>query len=177
MRDAYQELEDAGRSHSGIRLPATRAAPGTSYWLNAEGIIMERPMSIVLMKETTPTTNSLRRSATKAVSVPERTVAAEKGNKPPVQVLQEQDDAGSSSTDHQMRLPSFDETCPHVRDHIIPLNGGHFNVDHYLRVLRAKAERDVSIAMAMTAGGQRKTATPPSSRLVLLRAQHLGGAQ
>jgi hypothetical protein len=50
-----------------------------------------------------------------------------------------------------MRLPSFVETCPHVRDNIIPLNGGRFNVDQYLRVLRAKAEVDVSIAMALTA--------------------------
>jgi hypothetical protein len=43
------------------------------------------------------------------------------------------------------------ETCPHICDEIIPLNGGRFNVDHYLRVLRAKAEVDVSIAMALTA--------------------------
>ena len=136
---------------------------------------MERPMSIVLMDETRPATSiDLHRSATKAIAFPEKTVAAE----PQVPSLQQEEaDAGSSSTDHQMRLPSFVESCPHVRDHIIPLNGGHFNVDHYLRVLRAKVERDVSIAMAMTAVGQRKTATPPSSRLVLLsRAQHLGGA-
>ena len=59
-------------------------------------------------------------------------------------------DAGPRVIDQPMRLPSFNETCPHVRDQIIPLNGGRFNVDHYLRVLRAKAEVDVSIAMALT---------------------------
>jgi hypothetical protein len=58
-------------------------------------------------------------------------------------------DAGIQVVDDRMRLPSFDETCPHVSDKIIPLNGGRFNVDHYLRVLRAKAEIDVSIAMAL----------------------------
>ncbi len=59
-------------------------------------------------------------------------------------------DAGIPVVDDRMRLPSFVETCPHVCDHIIPLNGGRFNVDHYLRVLRAKAEVDVSVAMALT---------------------------
>ena len=53
-------------------------------------------------------------------------------------------------TDNPMRLPSFNATCPHVRDQIIPMNGCRFNVDHYLRVLRAKAELDVSVAMALT---------------------------
>lgn len=59
-------------------------------------------------------------------------------------------DAGIPVVDERMRIPSFVETCPHVCDHIIPLNGGRFNVDHYLRVLRAKAELDVSVAMALT---------------------------
>ena len=59
-------------------------------------------------------------------------------------------DAGIPVVDDRMRLPSFVETCPHVCDSIIPLNGGRFNVDHYLRVLRAKAETDVSLAMALT---------------------------
>ena len=59
-------------------------------------------------------------------------------------------DVAERVIEHPMRLPSFNETCPHVRDQIIPLNGGRFNVDHYLRVLRAKAEVDVSIAMALT---------------------------
>jgi hypothetical protein len=59
-------------------------------------------------------------------------------------------DGGIPVVDDRMRLPSFVETCPHVCDNIIPLNGGRFNVDHYLRVLRAKAELDVSVAMALT---------------------------
>ena len=59
-------------------------------------------------------------------------------------------DGGIPVVDDRMRLPSFVETCPHVGDNIIPLNGGRFNVDHYLRVLRAKAELDVSVAMALT---------------------------
>ena len=60
-------------------------------------------------------------------------------------------DGGIPVVDDRMRLPSFDETCPHVCDRIIPLNGGRFNVDHYLRVLRSKAETDDSLAMALTA--------------------------
>ena len=59
-------------------------------------------------------------------------------------------DGGIPVVDDRMRLPSFMETCPHICDKIIPLNGGRFNVDHYLRVLRAKAEVDVSVAMALT---------------------------
>ena len=59
-------------------------------------------------------------------------------------------DGGIPIADDRMRIPSFVETCPHVGDEIIPLNGGRFNVDHYLRVLRAKAETDVSVAMALT---------------------------
>jgi hypothetical protein len=59
-------------------------------------------------------------------------------------------DGGIPVVDDRMRIPSFVETCPHVCDEIIPLNGGRFNVDHYLRVLRAKAETDVSVAMALT---------------------------
>jgi hypothetical protein len=59
-------------------------------------------------------------------------------------------DSGIPVVDDRMRIPSFMETCPHICDNIIPLNGGRFNVDHYLRVLRAKAETDVSIAMALT---------------------------
>jgi hypothetical protein len=59
-------------------------------------------------------------------------------------------DGGIPVVDDRMRLPSFMETCPHICDKIIPLNGGRFNVDHYLRVLRAKAESDVSLAMALT---------------------------
>ena len=59
-------------------------------------------------------------------------------------------DSGIPVVDDRMRIPSFMETCPHICDNVIPLNGGRFNVDHYLRVLRAKAENDVSIAMALT---------------------------
>lgn len=59
-------------------------------------------------------------------------------------------DGGIPVVDDRMRIPSFVETCPHICDKIIPLNGGRFNVDHYLRVLRAKAEIDVSVAMALT---------------------------
>ena len=59
-------------------------------------------------------------------------------------------DAGIPVVDDRMRIPSFMETCPHICDKIIPVNGGRFNVDHYLRVLRAKAEIDVSLAMALT---------------------------
>ena len=59
-------------------------------------------------------------------------------------------DAGIPVVDDRMRLPSFVETCPHICDKIIPLNGGRFNLDHYLRVLRAKAEVDVGVAMALT---------------------------
>jgi len=59
-------------------------------------------------------------------------------------------DNGIPVVDDRVRLPSFTATCPHVCDSIIPLNGGRFNVDHYLRVLRAKAEIDVSVAMALT---------------------------
>ena len=59
-------------------------------------------------------------------------------------------DGGIPVVDDRMRLPTFMETCPHICDKIIPLNGGRFNVDHYLRVLRAKAEIDVSVAMALT---------------------------
>ena len=65
-------------------------------------------------------------------------------------------DVGIPVVDDRMRLPSFIETCPHICDKIIPLNGGRFNVDHYLRVLRAKAEIDESLAMALTARPQVK---------------------
>jgi hypothetical protein len=68
-------------------------------------------------------------------------------------------DGGIPVVDDRMRIPSFVETCPHIADKIIPLNGGRFNVDHYLRVLRAKAEIDASVAMALTArpGESRKS--------------------
>jgi hypothetical protein len=71
-------------------------------------------------------------------------------------------------TDHSMRVPYFVESCPHVRDQIIRMNGGRFNVDHYLRVLRAKAELDESIAMALTAAGLRGVAAPAARHFTLL---------
>src|SRR4029453_10744720 len=115
--------------------------------LGSTGGTMERPMSIVVADETTPATHNARYHW----AAPAETMEGESHQ--PLNA-----DAESPSADHPMRLPSFDEVCPHVRDHIIPMNGGHFNVDHYLRVLRAKAETDVSVAMALTALGQEKTA-------------------
>lgn len=107
------------------------------------GGIMERPMSITVVDEDTPAEqNNAHRFSRENVAVQENTAAA----------------------DHSVRLPSFDESCPHVRDQIIRMNGGRFNVDHYLRVLRAKAELDVSIAMALTAAGQQKIRLPSPAR-------------
>ena len=40
--------------------------------------------------------------------------------------------------------------CPHVRDQFIPLNGGRLNLDHYLRVLRAKALSDPTLVLVAT---------------------------
>ena len=125
---------------------------------------MERPMSIVLTDETKPATHNARYHW----AAPAETVVPESD-----EPLNEE--AESPSADHPMRLPSFDEVCPHVRDHIIPMNGGHFNVDHYLRVLRAKAETDVSVAMALTALGQQKMTTRPH-RPTLWHTHHFGGA-
>ena len=114
---------------------------------------MERPMLIMVADETTrvidddaqvvgrevdarePETKRLTHVRRRTPSAPQRAHYA---------------DGGIPVVDDRMRIPSFVETCPHVRDNIIPLNGGRFNVDHYLRVLRAKAEADVSIAMALT---------------------------
>ena len=115
---------------------------------------MERPMLIMFADETTPVVDTdahvvgreveAREPETKRLTrVRRRTPSASQ------RVLYA--DSGIPVVDDRMRIPSFVETCPHVRDNIIPLNGGRFNVDHYLRVLRAKAEVDVSIAMALTA--------------------------
>jgi hypothetical protein len=115
---------------------------------------MERQLLIMFADETTPVVDSeaqivgreleAREPETKRLThVRRRTPSA------PQRVLYA--DSGIPVVDDRMRIPSFVETCPHVRDNIIPLNGGRFNVDHYLRVLRAKAEVDVSIAMALTA--------------------------
>ena len=115
---------------------------------------MERPMSIMFANEITPVVDSdahvvgwgseAREPETRRLThVRRRTPSA------PQRVIYA--DGRIPVVDERMRIPSFVETCPHVRDNIIPLNGGRFNVDHYLRVLRAKAEVDVSIAMALTA--------------------------
>ncbi len=112
---------------------------------------METVMSITVVDETTsvppndgienaarePQPDRLTRFRHRTPSVAQR----------PVQYA----DVGIPMADDRMRIPSFVEVCPHIRDNVIPLNGGRFNVDHYLRVLRAKAEVDVSIAMALTA--------------------------
>ena len=115
---------------------------------------MERPMFIMFADETTPVADSdayvvgleveAREPETRRLThVRRRTPSA------PQRVIHA--DGRIPVVDDRMRIPSFVETCPHVRDNIIPLNGGRFNVDHYLRVLQAKAEVDVSIAMALTA--------------------------
>ena len=38
-----------------------------------------------------------------------------------------------------VRLPFFRETCPHIKDQIVDVNGGRLNLDHLFRVLRARA--------------------------------------
>ena len=109
---------------------------------------MERPMSIAVIDDDKPEElNETHRFSRENVAVAADGIAADK----------------------PARLPSFDASCPHVRDQIIPMNGGRFNVDHYLRVLRAKAELDVSIAMALTAAGQpRISQQPPLRHFTLL---------
>ena len=113
---------------------------------------METVMSITVVDETTAVSPNDATGQDNAAREPEperltrirrRTPAAAQR---PVRYA----DAGIPVVDDRMRIPSFVETCPHVCDNIIPLNGGRFNVDHYLRVLRAKAEVDVSVAMALT---------------------------
>ena len=104
---------------------------------------MERPMSIAVIDDDTPEErNEAQRFSRENVAV----------------------DVDGAASDKPVRLPSFDASCPHVRDQIIPMNGGRFNVDHYLRVLRAKAELDVSIAMALTAAGQTRISQQPTAR-------------
>lgn len=138
---------------------------------------MERPMSIVLTDETTPAVkNDSDRAVPEETVVTEGSAEPEPRNQPPDSSRQQPNaDAQSLLTDRPMRLPSFDEVCPHVRDHIIPMNGGHFNVDHYLRVLRAKVETDESIAMALTAFGQGKPATRPHRPTPWRYTHYFGG--
>lgn len=131
---------------------------------------VERPLSIALADEPQELVDNDSHGVVGEVAAP-RVSAPSDVPKRRVQVssFDEQPryaDAGPSTGDHRMRLPSFDQSCPHVRDQIIPMNGGHFNVDQYLRVLRAKAELDPSIAMALTAAGQQKMATPVGGSIV-----------
>ena len=115
---------------------------------------MEAAMSITVVDETT----SVVHSEAQLTGPEEEVREPEKDRLTPVRrrtpaVAQWQvryADGGVPEADEGMRIPTFVETCPHVCDEIIPLNGGRFNVDHYLRVLRAKAETDVSVAMALT---------------------------
>ena len=113
---------------------------------------MERPMLIVVADETTPEVDNDAQLGGLEVDAPENERLTRVRRRTPSETQRVRyADGGTPVVDIRMRIPSFDETCPHVRDNIIPLNGGRFNVDHYLRVLRAKAEVDVSIAMALTA--------------------------
>lgn len=133
---------------------------------------MERPMSIVIQDETTPALESDPPSEDTAIAGTITPSVPQIQQRVPSPEHDQED--GSSPDDQPMRLPFFDESCPHVRDKIVSMNGGHFNVDHYLRVLRARVELDVSNAMALTVLGQR-TALP--HRLsVVGGAHHLGGA-
>ncbi len=115
---------------------------------------MEAPMSIMVVDETSPVTHEdaqLFGQDEKALAPENEHLTRARRQTPsavPRQVRYA--DAGIPVVDDRMRLPSFAETCPHVSDKIIPLNGGRFNVDQYLRVLRAKAENDPSFAMALT---------------------------
>lgn len=115
---------------------------------------MERQLSIMFADDTTPVVDSEAHVVGREVEAREQetrrlTHVRRRTPSAPQRVLYA--DSLIPVVDDRMRIPSFVETCPHVRDNIIPLNGGRFNVDHYLRVLRAKAEVDVSIAMALTA--------------------------
>ena len=115
---------------------------------------METTMSITIVDETTPVAHNDAHlnGQEQDTREPEKERLTRVRRRTP-SVAQRQvhyADAGIPVVDDRMRIPSFVETCPHVCDEIIPLNGGRFNVDHYLRVLRAKAETDVSVAMALT---------------------------
>ena len=116
---------------------------------------MERAMSIIFADETTPVVHRelhlVGREEGAHEPEKERLTRVRRRTPAAAQRQVRYADRGIPLVDDRMRLPSFVETCPHICDEIIPLNGGRFNVDHYLRVLRAKAEVDVSIAMALTA--------------------------
>ena len=115
---------------------------------------METPMLITIVDETTPVAHNDAHliGQEEGARKPEKEHLTRVRRRTP-SASQRQvryADTGIPVVDDRMRLPSFMETCPHICDKIIPLNGGRFNVDHYLRVLRAKAEIDVSVAMALT---------------------------
>ena len=115
---------------------------------------MDRPMSLMVADETIPAVDTGAHVVGTDVEVREpetQRLTHVRRRTPSANQRVRYADSGIPVVDDRMRIPSFVETCPHVRDNIIPLNGGRFNVDHYLRVLRAKAEVDVSIAMALTA--------------------------
>ena len=106
---------------------------------------MDTPRSITIVDETTPVAHQGAPESEK-----ERLTRVRRRTPSAAQRQVHYADSGIPVVDDRVRLPSFTATCPHVCDTIIPLNGGRFNVDHYLRVLRAKAEIDVSVAMALT---------------------------
>ena len=114
---------------------------------------METTMSITVVDETTPVSHNdahlLGQEQEAGEQEKERLTQVRRRTPAAVQRQVHYADAGIPVVDDRMRLPSFMETCPHICDKIIPLNGGRFNVDHYLRVLRAKSDIDVSIAMAL----------------------------
>ena len=111
---------------------------------------MERPMSIVVADESTQTGRD-EKHRFKRIERPMSIAVVDEDVPPAPHDAQPvvREDAGDS-----MRVKHFVESCPHVRDQIIPMNGGRFNMDQYLRVLRAKAELDPSIGMALTVAGQ-----------------------
>ena len=115
---------------------------------------METLMSITVVDDTTPLAHNeahlIGQEQDARIPDQERLTRARRRTPSVSQRPVRSADSGIPVVDDRMRLPSFMETCPHIRDKIIPLNGGRFNVDHYLRVLRAKAEIDVSLAMALT---------------------------
>lgn len=114
---------------------------------------MEKAMSITIADDTTPLAHNDAHlvGQEKEAREPEKRLTRVRRRTPSVPQRQVRStDGGIPVVDDRMRLPSFVETCPHICDEIIPLNGGRFNVDHYLRVLRAKAEIDASLAMALT---------------------------
>lgn len=115
---------------------------------------MELPMLITVVDEATPAVHHdahlVRQEERAQEPVQERLTRVRRRTPSAPQRQVRYADGGIPVFDDRMRLPSFVETCPHICDKIISLNGGRFNVDHYLRVLRAKAEIDASLAMALT---------------------------